>query len=135
MCYQQNRLALSTADALRSVGEVDSAGENEIQILIGAKLKRLRKQRGLSRRQLARLAQVERSTLRQLERGALTPSVGMLWKLARELHVPCTAFIEHEPQPTGLDNLRGRAGWLAIGATVSSAWRQNRRDPAANAAH
>lgn len=135
MCFQQDRLAMSTADALRSVGEVDGAGENEIQILIGANLKRLRKQRGLSRRRLAHLAQVERSTLRHLERGALTPSVGMLWKLARELHVPCTAFIESEPQPTGFDDLRGRVAWLAVAAAVSSAWRQNRRDPAANAAH
>jgi transcriptional regulator with XRE-family HTH domain len=135
MCFQQDRHAMSTADALRSAGQVDSASENEIQMLIGANLKRLRKQRGFSRRQLAHLAQVERSALRHLERGAMTPSVGMLWKLARELHVPCIAFIESEPHRTGFDNLRGRPAWLAIGAAVSSAWRQNRHDPAANAAH
>jgi transcriptional regulator with XRE-family HTH domain len=100
MCYEQNRLAMSNIAALRSVGEVDSGSENDIQILIGANLKRLRKLRGLSRWQLAHLAQVERSALRQLECGAITPSVGMLWKLARELQVPCADVIEatmHRP--------------------------------------
>ena len=135
MWLRQNRLAMPTANELRSVGEVDGAGKNEIQMLIGANLKRLRKQRGLSRRQLAHLAQVESSALRQLERGAVTPSVGVLWKLARELHVPCTAFIESGPHRTGFDNLRGRAAWLAVGTAVGSAWRQSRRDSAARAAH
>ena len=133
MWLRQNCLAMSTADVLRPAGEVDNG--NEIQMLIGANLKRLRKQCGLARRQLAHLAQVESSTLRQLERGAMTPSVGMLWRLARELHVPCTAFIESGPHRTGFDNLRGRAAWLAVGTAVGSAWRQSRRDSAARAAH
>ena len=135
MCYEQNRLALSIVDALSFVREVDSGNENEIQMLIGANLKRLRKQRALSRRQLAHLAEVETSTLRLLERGAITPSIGMLWKLARELHVPCTAFIESEPHRTGFDNFRGRAARLAIGAAAGSAWRQDRWNPEVNAAH
>ena len=120
MCFQQDRLATSTADALRSAEAVGSAGESEIQNLIAANLKRLRKQRGFSRRQLAHLAQVEGSTLRRLERGTTTPSVGALWRLAHELHVPCTAFVESEPERAGFDNSRGPA-WPAIGAAVGSA--------------
>jgi DNA-binding XRE family transcriptional regulator len=120
MCFQQDHLAMSTTDPLRSVGAVGSAGESEIQNLIAANLKRLRKQCGFSRWQLAHLAQVEGSTLRRLERGTTTPSVGALWRLARELHVPCTAFVESEPEQAGFDNSRGPA-WPAIGAAVGSA--------------
>ena len=120
MCFQQDRLAISTADALHSAGELDCDRRNGIQMLIAANLKRLRKQRGFSRRQLAHLAQVEGSTLRRLERGTTTPSVGALWRLAHELHVPCTAFVESEPERAGFDNSRGPA-WPAIGAAVGSA--------------
>ena len=130
MCYQQSRPAMSTADdASHSVGQVNSVSENEIQILIGANLKRLRKQCGLSRRQLAHLAQVESSTLRHLERGAMTPSVGILWKLARELHVPCTAFIENKSYRTDFDNVRGRPTGLAVGVAVGTAWHDHAAVP------
>jgi DNA-binding XRE family transcriptional regulator len=115
MCCRQYRLADPTADGLRPSGDANSRGGMEIQAVIGANLRRLRKQRGLSRRRLACLAGVERSTLQALERGATTPSIGMLWKLARELGVPCTAFIEAEAPQRTHDARLGGSGLLAIG--------------------
>ena len=115
MCFQQFHLAIPTADALRSSGEADNCRGNEVQAVIGANLKRLRKQNGLSRRRLARLAQVDLSALRALERGAITPSIGMLWKLARELGVPCTAFIEAAATPRAMSAPVDGSGLFALG--------------------
>ena len=134
MCYEPNSLAMSNIDALHSVGEVDSSSKSEIQILVGANLKRLRKQRGLSRRQLARLAQVERSTLRQLERGETMPSVGMLWKLARDPR--CLAPLSSNANPIGQASTILEAELFGLpGAAAGSAWRRDRPDLKANATH
>ncbi|HYW33724.1 MAG TPA: helix-turn-helix domain-containing protein [Candidatus Bathyarchaeia archaeon] len=115
MCLQQYRTTIPTADDLRSNGEAYDCRADEVQALIGANLKRLRRQRGLSRRRLARLAELEGSTLRMLERGAMTPGIGMLWKLARELHVPCTAFIEAATAPSAMSSRMDGSGLLALG--------------------
>lgn len=115
MCFQDFRLTIPTARTSHSIGEADNRRGNEVQALIGANLNRLRKQRGLSRRRLARLAQVDSSTLRALERGAATPSIGMLWKLARELGVPCTAFIETAPAPGARPAPAAGSGLFALG--------------------
>ena len=103
MCFQQDRLAFSTTHAFSSARAVDRSGETDIPKLIGANLRRLRKQRDLTRGHLARLADIETSALRQLERGTTFPSIGMLWKLVRELHVPCSALIESKPQRMGIN--------------------------------
>jgi transcriptional regulator with XRE-family HTH domain len=134
MCFQRYRLAIPNVDdpagdERRSGSEANNCEGNEIQALIGANLKRLRKQRGLSRRRLACLAQVRRSTLRDLERGAATPGIGMLWKLARALGVPCIAFIEGGARRTAFDVRRGRSGLHAIDGAIGSIWRLKLRDP------
>jgi len=108
MGRKQNRLASPVGEELRRDNDGQQRSDTDVQVLIGANLRRLRKQRGLSCERLARLADLKGSALRALERGATTPGIGMLWKIARELGVPCTAFIEaRTPEPASLPSASG----------------------------
>jgi transcriptional regulator with XRE-family HTH domain len=97
MCYQVSRSSFPT-DGFRASGGAARSEGVEVKKLIGANLRRLRRQHGLSRRRLARLVQADASALRAIEHGSATPSIGLLWKLAIALEVPCTAFIDGERQ-------------------------------------
>lgn len=63
------------------------AETNEIKRRVGANLERLRRQRGLSLERLAALAGVSRAMLGQIEAGESTPTIALLWKVARGLDV------------------------------------------------
>jgi DNA-binding XRE family transcriptional regulator len=105
---QQTRLALPVGEEFRRDLDGEQRNDMEVPALIGANLRQLRNGRGLSCGRLALLADLDESTLQALERGATTPSIGMLWKLARELGVPCTAFIEaRPPAPASLPSASG----------------------------
>lgn len=54
---------------------------------IGANVRAYREERGLSQGDLATLAEVDRSYLNQLENGKRNPSIGVLRKMAKVLHV------------------------------------------------
>lgn len=54
---------------------------------VGANLERLRRQRGLSLEKLANTAGVSRAMLGQIEAGESTPTIALLWKVARGLDV------------------------------------------------
>ena len=67
-----------------------SAAEREAQELkrrVGENLERLRKRRGLSLERLAALSGVSRAMLGQIEAGESTPTIALLWKVARGLDV------------------------------------------------
>src|SRR5262249_19422585 len=59
----------------------------------GADLRRLRMKRGLSLERLARASGVSRAMLGQIELGQSTPTINVLWKIARALAVPFSALI------------------------------------------
>jgi transcriptional regulator with XRE-family HTH domain len=61
-------------------------------------LRRLRLARGLSLERLARASGVSRAMLGQIELEQSTPTIGLLWKVARALGVPFSALIA---VPTG----------------------------------
>ena len=63
------------------------AETHEIKRRVGANLERLRRQRGLSLERLAGLAGVSRAMLGQIETGESTPTIALLWKIARGLDV------------------------------------------------
>lgn len=63
------------------------AEAHEIKRRVGANLERLRRQRGLSLERLAGLAGVSRAMLGQIEAGESTPTIALLWKIARGLDV------------------------------------------------
>jgi transcriptional regulator with XRE-family HTH domain len=59
---------------------------------VGLHLKELRRQRGLSLRALAELCDLSPNTISLIERGASSPSVSTLHRLATALGVPITTF-------------------------------------------
>jgi transcriptional regulator with XRE-family HTH domain len=63
---------------------------------IGSNLRRLRTQRALSLERLARASGVSRAMLGQIELHQSTPTINVLWKIARALQVPFSALI-HQP--------------------------------------
>ncbi|MFV8381804.1 helix-turn-helix domain-containing protein [Corynebacterium hindlerae] len=67
---------------------------NELAASIGAAVKRLRGQRGMSATDLARRAGVSKATLSQLESGTGNPTVSTLDSLAVTLGVPLGDLIE-----------------------------------------
>jgi transcriptional regulator with XRE-family HTH domain len=59
---------------------------------VGERLQRLRAERGLSMRSLAKSSGLSANALSMIERGRTSPSVSTLYKLADALNVPVTAF-------------------------------------------
>jgi transcriptional regulator with XRE-family HTH domain len=60
---------------------------------MGRRLQKLRKERDMSRAQLAELAGISREYVRNLEAGTYDPTVGTLQKLAKALGVPVTELL------------------------------------------
>src|SRR5262245_31000688 len=64
--------------------------------IVGANLKRFRTERGLSLERLSRASGVSRAMLGQIELGQSTPTINVLWKIARSLGVPFSALISQQ---------------------------------------
>jgi transcriptional regulator with XRE-family HTH domain len=64
--------------------------------VVGKNLKRFRSERGLSLEALARVSGVSRAMLGQIELGQSTPTINVVWKIARALDVPFSALITDE---------------------------------------
>jgi transcriptional regulator with XRE-family HTH domain len=60
---------------------------------VSSNLRRIRTTRGLSLERLAQLSGVSRAMLGQIELGQSTPTINLLWKIARALGVPFSALI------------------------------------------
>jgi rhodanese-related sulfurtransferase/transcriptional regulator with XRE-family HTH domain len=67
--------------------------EPGIEFVVGKNVKALRDARGLSLDVLARLSDLSRNLLGQIELGKTTPSVGVVWKLARAFDVPFSELL------------------------------------------
>jgi transcriptional regulator with XRE-family HTH domain len=64
--------------------------------VVGKNLKRFRFDRGLSLEALSRVAGVSRAMLGQIELGQSTPTINVVWKIARALDVPFSALISDD---------------------------------------
>lgn len=64
----------------------------ELVLLIGTNLRRLRTSKGHSLDRLANISGVSRAMLSQIELGKSTPTISILWKIARALEVPFSAL-------------------------------------------
>jgi len=74
--------------------EIASAeASSDLTPVVGSNLRRLRVKRGLSLEKLARASTVSRAMLGQIELGQSTPTINVLWKIARALAVPFSALI------------------------------------------
>ncbi|MGC4086518.1 MAG: XRE family transcriptional regulator [Polyangiaceae bacterium] len=67
---------------------------------VGANLRRLRVKKGLSLERLARASGVSRAMLGQIELGQSTPTISLLWKVARALEVSFSTLIGNDEKPT-----------------------------------
>jgi transcriptional regulator with XRE-family HTH domain len=67
---------------------------------VGENLRRLRSERGLSLEKLARASGVSRAMLGQIELGQSTPTINVVWKIARALGVPFSALLSQQGAPT-----------------------------------
>ncbi|CAH0221507.1 XRE family transcriptional regulator [Peribacillus simplex] len=63
---------------------------------IGKKVEKYRKAKGMSSRELAKLAEITPSMLSQIERGLANPSIQTLKVLAKTLNVPTFSFLLEE---------------------------------------
>lgn len=67
--------------------------------IVGTNLRRLRVHRGLSLDRLAKSSGVSRAMLSQVELGRSTPTINLLWRIARALEVPfSTLLTANEPR-------------------------------------
>lgn len=64
--------------------------------IIAHRLHRVRKERGLSLEQAARLCAVSKPMLSQIERGQSVPTITSLWKIATGFRLPLSWFLEEE---------------------------------------
>jgi transcriptional regulator with XRE-family HTH domain len=85
----------------------------ELTAAVGANLRRLRTRRGLSLERLAQRSAVSRAMLGQIELGQSTPTIALLWKIARALAVPFSALITLKSAATPLVLSRRDAKWLS----------------------
>ncbi len=63
---------------------------------IGERLKEIRTNRKLSLDEAAKLTQVSKPMLGQIERGQSIPTITTLWKIATGLKVPLSSFLEQQ---------------------------------------
>jgi len=77
---------LSTTDLEGAKTEEDPG--QELSLIVGRNLRRLRTKRGHSLERLAKLSGVSRAMLGQVETGKSVPSISILWKISSALQVP-----------------------------------------------
>lgn len=85
-------------------GDVPPVGDvadeaSDLTPIVGLNLKRFRAERGLSLERLAKASGVSRAMLGQIELGQSTPTINVLWKIARALGVPFSALISQASSP------------------------------------
>lgn len=85
---------LPTPDREAAATPPDSARDAEMARSIGQVLRGLRRRRGLSLTELSESAGVSTSMLSQIENGRSTPTVVVLWKIAKAFDVPLPRFLE-----------------------------------------
>jgi transcriptional regulator with XRE-family HTH domain len=69
---------------------------NEIPLVLGRNLRRLRTRQGHSLERLAKLAGVSRAMLSQIETGKSAPTISLLWKIATALGVPFATLLDSQ---------------------------------------
>jgi transcriptional regulator with XRE-family HTH domain len=68
------------------------AGDN-LGVIVGQNIKRLRSRRNLSLDALAKISGVSRAMLGQIETGRSVPTINVVWKIARAFEVPFSTLI------------------------------------------
>ncbi len=87
----RDRARKKPAPAVES--EAAPAEASDLTPAVGANLRRFRADLGLTLEKLASLSGVSRAMLSQIELEQSTPTINVLWKIARALGVPFSALI------------------------------------------
>lgn len=98
--------------------------DGDLTPVVGANLRRLRIKRGLSLERLAGVSSVSRAMLGQIELGQSTPTINVLWKIARALDVPFSTLLsdhEHAHDVVVLERSRAKVLTSADGTFSSRA--------------
>lgn len=95
----------STAFAAAAANSDTEREAQELKRRVGENLERLRRQRGLSLERLANLAGVSRAMLGQIEAGESTPTIALLWKVARGLDVRFADLLGNDDAPVDIQVL------------------------------
>jgi transcriptional regulator with XRE-family HTH domain len=77
----------------------EPAESGTLTAIVGSNVRRLRVKRGLSLERLARASGVSRAMLGQMELGQSTPTINILWKVARALDVSFSTLLSHPAGP------------------------------------
>ena len=85
---------VSRTTAANAQEEGAAPGAADLTPVVGANLRRLRTQRGLSLERLSRACGVSRAMLSQIELGQSTPTINVVWKIATALAVPFSALVQ-----------------------------------------
>ena len=88
---RSERDAKATRSGRARTGALPAA--TDLTRAVGANLRDIRGQRGLSLERLAQASGVSRAMLGQIELGQSTPTINVLWKIARALDLPFSALI------------------------------------------
>lgn len=99
--------------AVAREGELTADESTDLTPVLGANLRRLRMRRGLSLERLAKASGVSRAMLGQIELGQSTPTINLVWKVARALSVPFSALISVARRPRAELLSRDRAKLLS----------------------
>lgn len=71
---------------------------NTLQSTLGRNVRRLRRELNLSQEQLAFQAEIDRTYVSQIERGAINPSLLVLWKLSCALGLDVAVLLEQSKE-------------------------------------
>jgi len=77
-------------------GQAGRRDEENLGLVVGHNIKRLRHRRNLSMEALAKLSGVSRAMLGQIELGRSVPTINVVWKIARAFDVPFSTLIANE---------------------------------------
>lgn len=76
--------------------DADQLAEQDLRIRIGMRLRRIRKERGITMVALGQIAQCSQSFLSKVESGSLMPSLPMLHRIAHALGVGPGLFLDEK---------------------------------------
>lgn len=77
---------------------MEMTSRDAVSVNVGARLRTMREERGLSIRALARASGISANALSVIERGKSSPSVSTLYKITDALGVPITSLFRVEPE-------------------------------------
>lgn len=72
--------------------------KEELQIIIGNRIKLLRESKGMSQQDLAAICNFEKGNMSRLEAGRTNPTVSTLYKISQALNVTLSGLLDIEKE-------------------------------------